>query len=148
MFLRTAKNASAVHAAPQVLPAAEGGRSGRMIKGIVVMKKQNAGKGKARKKGSPLFLLVIALFLLISALVLLRFSGFGAAPGSDSFKSMVDNTELMQYAKGVKQDIKDLEDSFRLHYTPEDGFRVKKCKKESKIAVSFQKSHQWCKSGS
>lgn len=72
------------------------------------MKKQNAGKGKARKKGSPLFLLVIALFLLISALVLLRFSGFGAAPGSDSFKSMVDNTELMQYAKGVKQDIKDL----------------------------------------
>lgn len=63
---------------------------------------------KKKKKIGPLVFLFVALFLLISALVLLRFSGIGAAPGSDSFKQVLNSTQLMQNAKLVKQDLKDI----------------------------------------
>lgn len=74
------------------------------------MKKQSIKprSAKKKKKGGPLVFLFIALFLLIAALVLVRFSGIGAAPGSDSFKQAVGSTQLMQNAKLVKQDLKDI----------------------------------------
>ena len=75
-----------------------------------MMKKQSTKprSAKKKKKGGPLVFLFIALFLLIAALVLVRFSGIGAAPGSDSFKQAVGSTQLMQNAKLVKQDLKDI----------------------------------------
>lgn len=74
------------------------------------MKKDNSTPSSAKKKkrGGPLVFLLVALFLLISALVLLRFSGIGAAPGSESFKQVLSSTQLMQNAKLVKQDLKDI----------------------------------------
>lgn len=73
------------------------------------MKKHSSSKTKKqKKKGSPLSLLFVALILFIAAIVLLRFSGIGAAPGSDSFKRIVSSTQLMQNAKLVKQDLKDI----------------------------------------
>ena len=69
---------------------------------------KKAKKKKGKKRKGPFSFLVIAMLLLIFALVLLRFSGIGAAPGSDSFKSLLDSTELMQNAKLVKQDLKNI----------------------------------------
>lgn len=70
------------------------------------MKKQHISKTK--KKFSPLYLLVAALIFVGLALILLRFSGIGAAPGSHGLKGIVGKTQLMQNAKVVKQDLKDI----------------------------------------
>ena len=109
------------------------------------MKKQGMKKhGSKRKKGgSPLTFLFIALVLVISAFVLLRFSGIGAAPGSDSFKRMLGSTQLMQNAKLVKQDLKDIAYEMKDNDTVQMEYSSRKLDADVAVLKEYLSSPVW-----
>ena len=72
------------------------------------MKKTSSARKSGKKKRAPLYLLIVAFLLIGASLILLRLSGVGSPKGSEPINEMVDSTELMQYAKSVKQDLKDV----------------------------------------
>ena len=99
------------------------------------MKKNREGQ-RTRKAARTAFILIFIVFLLaISALIMFRFSGSEAQPGGDSIKELVDSTELMQYAKNVKQDMKDVFS----HLTDEDVTQLEKSVRKLDLDVTALK---------